>query len=215
MTRDEAVALIKLRMGNNNLASLDALIVAEMKHVQDTLLEGAAFLPWFLEKTDDTVVTVADSRLVSFPTGFLREVPEQAIWLFGTAGDETTLTELAKGDADELNYLYGDETGSPKAYALFGESQFQLWPRPDAVYTLRVVYYGRDDVLSTDVTNKWLTWASDLVMAHVGNIVSTQYLQNPKQAAIYLKQVQAALTRLAQQHTARDEANRERRRGDA
>ena len=75
MTRDEAIAIIKGRSGQFNNSAIDADIVTEMKHVQDTILEGGDVKPWFLITKDDTVVSVADTREIAWPSDFLHGAP--------------------------------------------------------------------------------------------------------------------------------------------
>lgn len=214
MTRDEAVALIKGRMGRNANSSLDAIIVSEMQFVQENILEGGAVMPWFLESQSDALVTVADTRTVAMPSDFIRERDEGAFWRFGTAGDDTTLVELFKSDSSDLQDIYASADNSgPTHYSMLGTS-VELYPKPDAVYSLRLNYYATATVLSSNVENAWLKYASDWVIAETGYIIANEHMQSDKMAAKFLSQIQAARARILQRDTAIKEANRDRFKGD-
>ena len=214
MDRDSAVALLKLRLGNNALASLDALIVTEMQFVQRTILEQGPFKPWFLE-TNGLVTSVASTRAASLPSDFIKEVDEQAFWRYGTYPDELSLVEMEKGDADNLSYLYGEESKAPTTYTLYGEGSVELYPLPDDAYTFKLYYYAHDTVLSSNIENNWLKHAPDLLIAETGIIIAEQYIQSPEMGATFEKAKQRAERRLVSHDTARKEANHDRVRGGA
>ncbi len=213
MTRDEAVSLIKGRLGRNSLTALDAIIVSEMQFVQATILEGGAVTPWFLEDETDSLVTVAGSRDVAMPSDFIKEREEGAFWRFGTAGDDTTLVELYKGDTVEQLPAVSSTSSVPTQYAMFGTG-VKLAPVPNEAYSLRLYYYSTATVLSSDVENAWLKYAPDWLIAETGYIIANEHLQSDKMAAKFLAQIQAARRRIIQRDTAIREANRTRAKGD-
>lgn len=205
MLFETAVSILKLRLGNNTLATLDDLIKAEMQIAQETILEGGDFLPWFLWKEDDTLVTVASTRALTLPTDFLLEADEGALYRFETAGDDTTLVEMKKEEYDVLIGTYNTEA-TPTHYAMIGES-FSMFPKPDTIYTMRLHYYGTATALTTGQENSWLKYASDWLIAETGLIIAGQYLQSEKMVQLFAGQAAKARERVMTRHTAMMEAN--------
>jgi len=205
MIFETAVTMLKLRLGNNTLSDLDALIRAEMQVAQDTVLEGGEFLPWFLWKEDSSLVTVASTRELALPTDSLMPVDEGGFWRFGTAGDDLTLVEMKKEEYDVLIDSHAT-AGTPTHYSL-SKVSYSLFPKPDAVFTMRLHYYAQDTDLTVGAENNWLKYASDWLMAETGIIIAEQYLQSPKMVIRFEKQALRAQNRVLTRHTALIEAN--------
>lgn len=167
MTRDEAVTEIQ-----NTLAfrtDKSAEIVLALQRAQ-TKLEKGAVLPWFLQTEVASETTVSGEERVAIPTDFLREWEEDPLWYFvvGTGGDDDAWTELAKEDLALARNKYPG-SGPPKVYVL-DVSYFRIFPTPDDTYTLKMIYYKTDVVLSTDVTNLWLTHLPYLMIGEAGRL---------------------------------------------
>ena len=211
MDRDAAVAIIKTRLGNIQGTAHDALIISNMQLAQETTLEGGDFKPWFLRELDQSLVTVASTRDVAAPSDFLEEIESSvSLWYLDSDG---AYHEVAKEDFFDLRAAYGVTEGSPKKYSLSNNS-FQIFPLPDAVYNLRLDGYNRDTTLSTNITNQWLTFAADWVIAEAAAL-SAMDLQYQKLGQQFQAAAKAARARLLVQHTSRDEAGRTRKMGDS
>jgi|SRR5687768_738546 len=204
MTRDEAIALLKYRLGNRT--DLDARILLEMVYAQEYKLEGTgAFLPWFLETELATITTIAGEERILLPDDFLGEVEDQALWLYDE-DSATPWTELRKNDYDYLRVKY-PATGLPKQYALLGD-YFALFPVPDDSYTIKMRYYAKDDSLASDnIENKWLKHAGDLLIAETGLIMAGHIFNTDLQAQ-FEKDASVARQRLYTKHEARRHSNR-------
>jgi hypothetical protein len=166
MTRDEAVALMQLQLGFRSDQS--ANLILHLKLAQ-TMLEKSPTKPWFLIVGEDTLVTVADDQKIAVPTDFLQEA-EQGVLRFipDDADSPDDEVDLDKDSYDVLRKNFRTTaSGEPQAYALFG-GYFYIFPVPDDVYTLKMIRYGQDTVLSTNVENNWLKYAPKLLMGSAG-----------------------------------------------
>lgn len=189
MTRDEAVAAIKRRLGYYEKKDSD--IVAELTISQRQLengvklpprngQDGGIFMPWFLTSEIQSAVTVIDEQRVSLPTpvalvhdGFLAEVEDAALWILDPDAEaDDPWLQLEKLPFDVIQSKYPG-TGMPKAYDTIG-SYFRLGPTPKAVYDLKIITSNRDLIPSTGGgTNKWLTNAPEVLWAHTGLTMAT------------------------------------------
>ncbi len=169
MTRDEAVAIIQEQLGFRS--DLSTNIITNLKLAQTTLETGPT-KPWFLIEEDSYIRTTAEEQRIPIPSDFLSET-DQAVLRY--IPDDLTDGEipLTKDDYDVLmaNYLDGltgtIETGTPEAYCLMGD-YFRIFPTPDDDYLIRQIYYAQDTVLSTNVTNGWLTHFPYLLIGKAG-----------------------------------------------
>lgn len=208
MLRDTAVTLIKGRLKNNSNTSLDALIVAEMVAVQEGLFDGAVMQPWFTEKLNSTLATVAETKTLTLPSDFNRLTAEGGIWVTDSAGNKA---ELVRGDYDEMESDYaGADSGLPKKYAMVGGTVY-LYPTPEAVYSVEVLYHQKGLSLETsNIENIWLEHASDWFMGEVGLVIAGQYLADKESAAFFANQAQIGKDRVNKLDTAHGEAGRYR-----
>lgn len=149
-----------------------ANIILHLKLAQ-TMLEKSPTKPWFLIAAEDTFTTTIAQQKLTIPTDFLQEadagvfryVPDDADGL----DDEV---DLVKGDYDVLRANFRIVApGKPQAYALFG-GYFYIFPAPDAVYTLHMIRYGQDTVLSTNIENNWLKYSPKLLMGSAGKEIA-------------------------------------------
>lgn len=215
MTKTEFITLLKQRLLNNNDTALNEIIVSEMDHVQSTILEGAEFWPWFLLSETVNSNTTALERRVAVPEDFLAEWEDGTLWRYDETDSDDKWIELKKDDYDANLARYPGD-GSPKKYAQ-DDSYFYLFPRPDAVYQLRMKYYAKQilpSVLTSSETNAWLTYASDWFLAEVGAIIASLHLDMEKQAMKFDAMAAKAKRRLYVLNTAREEQNNSRHMGD-
>jgi len=218
MDRDAAVAIIKDRLKRGASTTIDADIVTEMQFVQENILEGNPWLPWFLLSEFISVDTIADENRIAVPadvsfTGndFLREYEEGALWrVDASVGSGKVLLE--KDFYDALDGAYSS-TGKPVKYSLDGE-YFRLFPTPDGVYTLKTRAYLRAAVLSTNVENSWLKYASDWLISETAAIIAGEYLRDDKAEARQQANATRARNRLMVVDEARKQANLEPNMGD-
>ena len=202
MTRDEMIELLGWRLGDRT--DMQARISAELNYVQDIELEGAEWLPWFLEKEFAGVVTEVGNPLVAKPIDYLQELEGESLFL----ELDGARFELEKRDYSGLR---GKEpaAGLPEFYAVT-EAGFFFYPTPAQVYTLRGLYAAKDARMSqANEETLWLKYASDLVMACVGKQVALKHIQSPEMASGFMQDEQVAKTRLLHKHVAIKEVNRD------
>jgi hypothetical protein len=165
MTRDEAVTIIKRRLGFRRGTSIDDNIIEALKEFQSKK-EKAASLPWFLREENSDTAIVASTAAYALPTGFIREdIDFSPAIVIDADSDEVILEPMSY---DEAKGLYTpDAEGVPEVYSV-RNTQFHLFPTPDADYTFRWTYYKKADVLDTDIENKWLEHAPYVLIAGAG-----------------------------------------------
>lgn len=157
MLRDEAVARIQQKLGFRSDRSAEIVTALQDAQIRAEL---AAFLPWFLITEIASATTTSGEERCPVPDDFIREYEDEALWYFnsGASDPEDQWTELGKENLDFLRTegSFGG-SGPPQAYSLDGLN-FRIFPTPDAAYPLRLVYYARDTVLSTNIENNWLKY---------------------------------------------------------
>lgn len=174
MLKSEVVSRIQRRLGmRTDLAAaiLEELQDAQVKFERGIQLpSGGIFLPWFLRSEQAEALTEINEQRVPVPSDFLREIDDEVgLWYYNADADteDEQWTRLEKNGLDFLRVnLPG--TGSPKGYCLDGV-YFRIFPTPDAVYSLKMIYYAADATLTdADGTNKWLTYAPYLFIGEAG-----------------------------------------------
>jgi hypothetical protein len=213
MTRDEAVTLLQSRLSRSNDTTIASSIVLEMRFVQEQILEKSATLPWFLISDSINLSTTSGSELMAVPTNvgsvtgrdFLRELEQDSMYIQDPI--DLTWIQLEKDDLNALHNYYGDLTGQPKKYALIN-GYYHLFPIPDAVYAIKTRVYLREPRLTTNIENKWLSEAADLLIAETGIFMAENYLRDAGIVASFRDAVMQARQRLQIVHEAREHAAR-------
>ncbi len=209
MIRDDAVALLKGRLSKYSGTDLDANIVSEMQSIQENELEGGDFLPWFLfNLAEQSISTTIGDPQVAVPTGFLMEWEEGEMWRYDASSSDIPRVPINKADYQDIHGLYPG-SGEPKGYDLQGDA-FWFAPTPDAVYEYRFYAYMRDQVLSTNIENQWLKYASDWMIALVGAKIAGMYMRDTELSQMFLADAVTAKNRVMIRHQALMEANKRR-----
>lgn len=171
MDRSAAVSRIEQTLAFRGTDKSSEIVTA----LQDAqvLLEKRPVLPWFLQTEVATEETTDGEERVVIPSDFIREWEEDPLWYFvaGTGGDDDAWVELAKEDLGFLRKNYPGE-GAPVAYAL-DVKYFRIFPTPDATYTLKMIYFGTDALLTTDIENDWLKHFPYLMIGEAGKLIAT------------------------------------------
>lgn len=172
MDRDALETEIRNKLGYNT--NLDAsLIIGAIQNAQ-IILERKSELPWFLESENSSINTTAGEERIPVPSDFLREINENAMWRYDATGDPDWV-ELGKTSVPEGRRTYAaddDASGKPLYYALQG-NYFRLFPTPDDNYTIKLIYYKKDTVLSSGATeNGWSTVCPFLLIGRAGMLLT-------------------------------------------
>lgn len=168
MTRDEAVARIKVGLGFIAGTVFDADIVTMLQHVQQEA-EKEPELPIWLKKQYVGLATAANTRTTNLPSDFIREFDGDQMSVTDTDGN---VTEVVKNDEGYLRLRYPDPDDTsdvtvPRGYAI-ANGQFRWYPLPSDVFTLNGTYYFKDDLLTTNIENRWLRELPELLMGRAG-----------------------------------------------
>jgi len=208
------VTRVKARLGKRSSDILDDDIVAELQQLQLDL-EQDAFLPWFLftRGTWASTTTIGTAR-VTLPTGYIRPYKEEDVYIIDPdTGDWYLVTRWRYRDA--LQLIDGSTARARPVHWEFTGGIFYLRPAPDKAYQVNASYYVADDTLSlASSTNDWSTYAPNLLIAGVQQIVAGAYLQNTRLEASAEKEYARQMQRLINATTVREESPRDESKDD-
>lgn len=220
MLRDAAVDLIMKRLGSRTDLSLRNDIINEMVYVQENVLEGGPFYPFFLVSEISNADTTPTDERVQLPADFLHEWEDGALYYFDPDATTNSWIALIRDDWDVIKATYTSNTpGLMTHYDIVG-NYFLLTPTPDAAYTLKFRYYAAAESLAgvygdaANVENVWLAKASDWLMGEVGAIIASQYLVSQKLQQMFVAQAVRGQKRVSQLDVSMSESNKRRTMGD-
>ena len=161
MTRDEISNLIKHKLGFRDSYD-DAIIFAHLDYVQVQYerVSRTRPLPWFMLNTTHTVATVADTRTVAMPTGFIAFDDD---WPLTIVNADSETKQLCRAPATHLSKDDYAAEGFPTHF-IFNYTVLDLYPLPDAAYTITIPHYARTTAWSETDTSDWFTEFPDLVI---------------------------------------------------
>lgn len=187
-----AITLLKHRLGRytNNPADLDGYILDELVAAQNRL-ENKTSLPWFLKTRVENIQTTPGQDRIVLPYDWIRiredwerpvQLKYQGQWI-----------RIGVYSYDQLWDNTSDTPGLPTSCAQDGMN-IVLGPPPDAVYQVKLAYYKREYTLAEGkvVSNAWLKYAFDLIVAEAGFILANNYLKNQEAAAQFNAEIQRA-----------------------
>lgn len=217
MTRDEAVVEMQNILGFTSI--LQEPCQRELRAAQQRLEQGPV-RPWFLKEDRAFTFTIPLESRVQLPSDFLEEDEDSALWY--APADGSLDQEIVKDDLDFLvknqGNIAADPTtlvpipGVPQFYAISG-NYFRLFPTPDAVYKIRMIYYKQDALLTSNIENGWLKYAPWLVIGEAGIVLAVSARDKVAQAEFARLRSSGGLT-LNTQTEARLHANRNYVMGD-
>ena len=91
-----------------------------------------------------------DTQYTALPNDFL-----QPIRFVITGSDVSTLEQASPLEISKLREANNDTTGTPDTYSIL-DSSIEVFPKPDATYTLEMLYYEKIDALNSGNTSNWL-----------------------------------------------------------
>jgi len=182
------------------LADLKAQILDEIgdgvsvrqigQHITRAIEQVASERFWF-NQGRVTTVTVSGVDTCALPAGLRRDDLVQIL----VGGTYYPLVKRSKAELDDM--LLGDaNTDQPTDYALVG-SVLQLYPTPNAVYTIAATGIYDGAALATDTaSNAWTTEGADLIVARAKVSLARDILKNADIMAAANNAVADALYRL-------------------
>jgi len=196
INKSDAISLISSRLGSRT--GLDTYIVQELTMAQSAL-EATEPLPWFLVAAA-TLGTYPGVEYVGLPEDFLREYAESGHVSSATLQVSEGWKPLQKVGIHRIQDMLPSQ-GPPTYYAVVGGKMY-LRPIPDASYSINLVYYARDAVLSNVDKNRWLTYAPDVLVSYAGRQVA-RYLRDQAAAQMFQEDLALAMQRLTTQTISR------------
>ena len=91
-----------------------------------------------------------DTQYTALPNDFL-----QPIRFVITGSDVSTLEQASPLEISKLREANNDTSATPDTYSIL-DSSIEVFPKPDATYTLEMLYYEKIDALNSDNTSNWL-----------------------------------------------------------
>lgn len=223
MKRDQAVTHLLRRAGQREGDStLETQVIEEMQLIQESYEQmgvptprGGTFWPGFLLKEVTTAQTTQGDARMQLPNDFLQEYEGSGLFAYNTDGDEEW-TPLAKVEWTDLRREFAstsDDQDTPKYYSLVGQ-YFYLFPVPDASYDIKMIYYGQDSVLSSNIENEWLKHAPWLLIAATGEAMASN-LRDDALLELFSRRRQEAAQQLWIAQSQLEQANRQNVMGSA
>lgn len=204
MIGSEAVTLMKRRMARfSSSTTMDDDVLIELKQAQ-TRLELSPELPWFILSERSFIDTVANEPRIIVPDDMIREYEEGALWVLDEEGAEHEIKKRLWDDIKSDPRF--DTPARPSRYALVGE-YFRLRPVPNAIYTVRMIFFQQQPIITLGEENNWLKWVPDLVIAEAGVIMASSYIKNDEAAKMFSEMLAKEEIRLAIASEAREHAN--------
>tara|TARA_B100000902_G_scaffold55608_1_gene62384 strand:- start:2736 stop:3356 length:621 start_codon:yes stop_codon:yes gene_type:complete len=135
-----------------------------------------------------------DTQFTSLPTDFLSPVR----MTLDTA--ETKVLELAgTNEISKLRAEAGNATGEPAYYAMI-DGSIEVFPSPDADYTIEMLYYEAIEGLSNSITTNWiLTYYPDVYL-YASLLQSAPYLMEDNRIPVWGAYYTSALETLNQEN---------------
>ena len=168
MTMDEAIAWIQRQLGFRRALASEIQISLQQAIVRIEL-DATLVRPRFLlqEYSDVGFVTVADTREVAIPTGYLQEAElSGGLYIYDSTEDDPYI-ELTKAEPAYVRGAF-TETEQPTHYAIQG-SNLIFGGIPDDAYELRWFAYFKDNsAITGGETNLWLTHRPFLIIGEAG-----------------------------------------------
>ena len=130
---------------------------------------------WWFNEESTTLVTVSSTAYVALPSDFI-EMDKLEITTTSTLPlNQTTINDM-------LEWRSTTSTGEPSDYCLY-QNRIELYPTPDAVYSLPIHYIKSLTVLAADTdTNLWLTDMEELVRLHAKKMLYAEKIRDTNSA---------------------------------
>lgn len=168
MNKGQAYAIIGQRLSGRLPEDMEEFIDGEARLVQEGILEGKAFVPWFLRRVE--VLEVGPGlEVIPLPEGFLMHDVEEGAFVPLDTGEKLEVRPVDM--VDGIRHLRGRSEGVPRWFALDGENNLRVFPQPDAPYEIVFSYLSRDANvadLTTTQDNQWLRHGARVLVGELG-----------------------------------------------
>lgn len=139
-----------------------------------------------MEKRSTALV---DAQYSALPTDWIETIRVQI------TGDTSRLELVSDGALADMRAQRNDAGGKPTHYA-HTAGGLELFPTPDAEYTIEIVYFAKVPALSVSATTNWLLSAAPDVYLYGALTQSAPYLKDDQRAPVWAGLYQNAITSL-------------------
>lgn len=180
-TYDELKASVADFLNRSDLTSVipDFITLAETKLNRE-------IRHWRMEKRAQTNL---DTQYTALPNDFL-----EPIRMSLNTSDTNTLEMVNAFQISNLRAQNLNTTGRPTSFAIL-DGSIEVFPTPDATYTLEILYYEKIDSLSTTTTSNWVLDNHPDAYLYGSLVHSAPYLQEDNRtttwAALYKSAIDA------------------------
>ena len=129
-----------------------------------------------------------NTQYTALPTDFL-----QPIRFVITGSDVSTLEQASALEISKLREANNDTTGKPTTYSIL-DSSIEVFPKPDATYTLELLYYEKIDALNNGNQTNWLLTNYPDAYLYGALLHSAPYLQEDNRVQLWGALYQAAVS---------------------
>jgi hypothetical protein len=122
--------------------------------------------PWFLMTEIASASTTALEPRVQLPTDYLNISEDVRLyWYNGDAEEDKDKWQIITKAPYRFSKYWEPGQGTPKYYDLIGDD-IHIFPLPDDVYTIKMVYYGRTAAYVADTVERdWIKYEPQLVIS--------------------------------------------------
>tara|TARA_B100000073_G_scaffold179980_1_gene148905 strand:+ start:226 stop:843 length:618 start_codon:yes stop_codon:yes gene_type:complete len=129
-------------------------------------------------RMEDRATATVDTQYTALPLDFI-----SPIRITIPASPSHTLQLISPFDISKMRMENSDNVGRPEFYAVV-DGSFEVYPTPDADYTVELVYYESIPDLSVNNTNWLLTHYPDAYL-YSSLLHSSPYLQEDQRVAVW------------------------------
>ena len=138
-------------------------------------------------RMEKRATALLDTQYTALPTDFL-----QPIRFLFTGSDVSTLEQASALEISKLREANNDTTGTPTTYSIL-DSSIEVFPKPDATYTLELLYYEKINALNNGSPTNWLLTNYPDAYLYGALLHTAPYLQEDSRiqtwAALYQKAI--------------------------
>tara|TARA_R100001460_G_scaffold26246_2_gene53010 strand:- start:1117 stop:1737 length:621 start_codon:yes stop_codon:yes gene_type:complete len=142
---------------------------------------------WRMEKR---ATANLDTQFTALPNDFLEPIRKSL-----NTADHDVLEMVGTAEISTLRAEAGNTLGKPKFFTIV-DGSIEVFPSPDATYTLEMLYYEKIDALNSGNTSNWLLTNHPDVYLYGSLINSAPYLGEDNRLAVWGSLYQNAVTNI-------------------
>lgn len=177
---DRAAAVSRVQEGLGFRSDLESTIILRLQEAQRDHEKGKT-LPNFLLVEDQPLSFLQGTSSVTLPTNYLRRADKSLRYLPATSERYQFIPWRSYSDAYKA---YSNLQSAGPKVATLRTTSIYLFPKADRDYTLYWDYYIKDDLLTTNIENRWLANAPEILIGFAGLRIARD-MRNKEAAALF------------------------------